>query len=86
VKRRSVARYLARVVVNRNPETFVSIAARLGLEDQIIPNDAQRFKIGRASGAILLLFKPALFLCGIGAGCGAILCLGHGASKQIGWD
>jgi hypothetical protein len=70
-------------VVNRDLEAIIGEASILGLEDQIIPNDAQGFKIGRASGALLLLFKPALFFCGPGAACGAILCLGQAASKRI---
>jgi hypothetical protein len=83
MKRRAVASYLASVVVNRDPETFVGVTSRLGLENQIVPNDPQRFQIGRAACAFPLLLKPALFLCGIGAGGGSILGLGHAASKRI---
>jgi hypothetical protein len=82
MKRGAVACYLASIVVNRDCETFVGLTPILGLEDQIVSNDAQGFKIGGASGAILLLLKLALFLGCIGAGGGAILCLGHGASKR----
>jgi hypothetical protein len=83
VKRRSVACDLLGIVVNRDLEPFVGEASRPGFEDQIIPDDPQRFQIGRAAGLLPLLFEPALFLCGIGAGGGAILGLGHAASKRI---
>jgi hypothetical protein len=55
----------------------------LGLKNQIVPNDPQRLQISGASGAILLLFKPALFLCGPRAPGGSILSLGHATSKRI---
>jgi hypothetical protein len=82
MKRRAVASDLASVVVNRDPETFVGIASRLGLEDQIVPNNPESFQIGRAAGAFPLLLKPALFFCGIRAGGGTILSLGHSAFKR----
>ncbi|MEA2909865.1 MAG: hypothetical protein QOJ15_1946 [Bradyrhizobium sp.] len=77
VERRSVACYLSSIIVNRDPETFVGAASRLGLENQIVANEPQRFKIGCAAGLFLLLLKPVLFLGGIGAGGGSILRLGH---------
>jgi hypothetical protein len=52
MKRRAVAGYLFGVVVNRDPETFMGLASRLGLEDQIVTNDPQGFKIGRAACAL----------------------------------
>jgi hypothetical protein len=82
VKRRAVAGYLAGVVVNGDREALVGIASRPRLENQIGANDPEGFQIGRAGGAFLLFLKPALFFCGIGAGGGAILGLGHGASKR----
>jgi hypothetical protein len=82
VKRRAVAGYLAGVVVNRDPETFVGVTSRLGLENQKVPKDPERFQIGRAGGALLLFLKPALFFCGIRAGGGTILSLGHDAFKR----
>jgi hypothetical protein len=57
-----------------------------GLEDQIVSNDPQRFKIGSAAGAILFLAKPALFLCSPRATGGAILGLGHSPLKRIRCD
>jgi hypothetical protein len=86
MKRRAVARNLAGIVVNRDPETFMRVASRLGLENQMVPNDPQRFQIVRAACAVQFLLIPALFLCGIGAGGGAILSLGHAASKRIRCD
>jgi hypothetical protein len=57
-----VACYLVDVVVNRDPETFVGVTSRLGLEDQVVPNDPQRFQISRAACAFPILFEPVLFL------------------------
>jgi len=82
MKRRAVARYLASIVVNRDPETFVGVASRLGLENQIVADDPERFQIGRAGGAFLILLKPALFFCGIRPRRGSILSLGHSAFKR----
>ena len=82
MKRRAVAGYLACIVVNCNPETFVRVASRPGLENQIVPDNPERFKVGRAPGAFPFLFKPALSLCGIGAGGGPIFSFGHGAFKR----
>jgi hypothetical protein len=42
MKRRAVASYLLGKVVNRDPETFVREASRVGLEDQIVADHAQR--------------------------------------------
>jgi hypothetical protein len=86
MKRCAVAGYLFGVVVDGDPETFVGETPRLGLEDQIVADHAQRLQIGRTSGAILLLFKPTLFLGCIGAGGGSILGLGHATSKRIRYD
>jgi hypothetical protein len=61
MKRRAVARQLACVVINRDLEAVVSVAPILGTENQIVPNDPQGFKIGRASGAVPLVFKLAPF-------------------------
>jgi hypothetical protein len=83
MKHRAVAGYLFGVIVNRALEAIMSEASRLGLEDKVMPNDAQGFQIGRASGAVPLLFKPAPFLCGPRAPGGAILSFGHAASKRI---
>lgn len=82
MKRCAVAGYLFGVVVNGDPETFVGVTPRLGFENQIVPKDPERFQVGRAGGALLLFLKPALFFCGIGAGGGPILCLGHAALKR----
>jgi hypothetical protein len=82
MKRRAVASYLFGIVVNRDPETFMGVTSRLGLEDQIIANDPQRFQIGRAGGVCMLLLKPALFFCGIRPRCGSILSFGHSAFKR----
>jgi hypothetical protein len=43
MKRRAVAGYLFGVVIHRDLEPVVSVAARVGSEDQIVPNDAQGF-------------------------------------------
>jgi hypothetical protein len=86
VKRGAVASYLAGIVVNCDPETFMCMTAIVSLEDQIISNDPERFKIGSAPGAIPILFKPSLFLCGPRATGGAILCLGHSPLKPIRCD
>jgi hypothetical protein len=83
MKRCAVAGYLASIVVNRDREAFVGVASRFGLENQIVPNDPERFKIGRAGGAFLILLKPALLFCRIRAGGGSILSLGHAALKRI---
>ena len=86
MKRRAVAGYLASVVVDGDPETFVGVTSRPRLEDQIVPDDAQRFQIGSAPGALPFLLEAALLFGGIGAGSGPVLSLGHAASKPIRYD
>jgi hypothetical protein len=54
MQRRSVAGYLFGVVVNGDPETFMGEVSHVGLENQIVPNDPQRFQIGRAAFGCLL--------------------------------
>jgi hypothetical protein len=60
VKRRAVAGYLAGIIVDGNHESVPRVASRLGLEDQIVANDPERFKIGRAAFTFPLFLIPPL--------------------------